>query len=231
MERRSLEDLRVWYANDDFALAVAAVVGIERWTVRTDWRIGGQDVSVSLERRDADLRCFFAVHGGSTRRTLALHEVYGATIMGEIRTLRGPEARRWKLRALVELGFKEAAPVDLIDLHGAPPCAVEVWSAIARLLAIRWLEEQPGSPFVLSAPWFSRWTGLPEATIRTGKTWLERHGHIERTGTCPGSFGKAAILWRLSETHLPVEHGVIAERDASEMYASTVQTFLRGGVA
>lgn len=195
-----LEDLSRWDTDDDFALAIAKLVGIERWTIPTRCRVGDLPLTLSLERRP-DLKSYFKVHNPvAPRRTLALHEAYAATRTGIFRTYRGPEARRWKLRALVELGFKKPAEVHLPQPQNAPANVRRLWQAIMDLLAIRWLEEPTGSPFVLSAPWFSTWSGLPVTTIRIGKLWLERNEYVERAGFCPGSFGKPAILWRLNET-------------------------------
>lgn len=192
-----LANLSVWDERDDFALAVAGLISITSWTTITRATIGELSLVVSLERR-SDLRSIIRIHGDKApRRTLALHEVFAAHRTGRFDTCRGPHARRWKLRALVELGFCEPVTVELPELIDAPDTVTRVWNAIAALLSIRWIEEPPGSPCPLSSPWVAAWTGIREGEIRTAKRWLERHGHITRAGTAPGRFGKDTILWEV----------------------------------
>ena len=136
--------------------------------------------------------------GEKPRTVVTLAEFYAAYVTGTPRTLAGPEHVRFKLRMLVDLGRIDPAPVQLAALPSdAPPAAVEVWQAVQSLLAIRWLDEPPGSPFALSVPWFSKWSGLSESTAGRGKLWLAQNGYLLRAGDAPGQYGKRAYLWTI----------------------------------
>ena len=92
---RPLADLRIYDMDREFALAIARTVGIDCWTHARQLSIGGVSVELSLEVDESTLISFFAVHsGGLDRRTLALHEVFAATVTGRLSTVAGPEARR-----------------------------------------------------------------------------------------------------------------------------------------
>ena len=135
------------------------------------------------------------------RRTLALLEAFTISVTGKLQTVRGPNATRWKLRLLVEAAIIEAAPIMLPDLPAsAPGSVVRVWPEIRYLLSIRGLNEPPGSPFPLSAPWFAGWTGgrLTESGIVAAKGWLEAHGFLLRAGESPSrGGGKPTVLWNV----------------------------------
>jgi hypothetical protein len=111
-----------------------------------------------------------------------------------------------KARALVESGLVDRPPVRLQPLPSdAPTAAITTWCAIESLLvARRVLDEEPGTPLPLVAPFLVRWSrgiveGATEATLRAGKRWLEDARVLERAGTAPGSFGKRTQLWRVAE--------------------------------
>lgn len=142
------------------------------------------------------------------RKVLALVEAFFAQTTGLlVARLPGPTMARWKLRMLVEVGQLRPAAVILPTLPPtAPSDAVETWSAIAHLLAIRRIEEPPASPIPLVAPMLSQWSGLSEARVRRGKFWLERRGALVKAGTEPSGYpGRPTQLWVVKGEHLEDE--------------------------
>jgi hypothetical protein len=195
--------LAAWDGRDDFAAWVCERAGLRFEEEEQLLTVGDAKLRLSLWRGDRDGLWIFRVWEGrpeSKRTSLSLTEVFAVVVTGLVRDRRGPEGARWKRRALVEAALVAPAKVSLAQLpDDAPQTARETWNLIADLLSIRRLEEPPGTPVALSAPWLSEWSGVSEPTIKAGKAWLERHGFIEHVADAPGSFGRPTFLWLVRE--------------------------------
>ena len=196
--------LRAYDERDDLAEWLGASLGI-RPGHDSVWSPGTQCLRVRLEVDDASRRWVMRILEGwpsaPPRRTLAVHEAYAISVTRTLQTVRGPNATRWKLRLLVTAGILEPAPVTLPDLpSSAPESACRVWAEVGYLVSLRGLNELPGAPFPLSAPWLHQWTGgrLTESGIVAGKRWLEDHGLLVRVGETPSRRGgKPTVLWSI----------------------------------
>jgi hypothetical protein len=134
------------------------------------------------------------------RRSLCLAEVYAISLTGTVRSFRGPELARFRVRALIEAGMIAPATVTLADLPGdAPAAAVATWKVIAEHATVRATTGDTG-PMPLVAPWLASLNGTSEQTIRCGKRWLERHGFITHVADAPGHFGKKTKIWEVASS-------------------------------
>lgn len=171
---------------------------------RQVWRIGGHELPVTLWL-DKRLYYVLLVHSGwplpPAPKSLALAEVFAAICTGELRRLHKPEMARFKRRALVASRLIPAPERVVLPalLPEAPDAAGKTWDVIADLLTERRMTEPPGTLVPLSAPWLSKWSGVPEPTIRAGKRWLEARGFIKHEGDAPSGRGRPIYLWRVAE--------------------------------
>jgi len=144
------------------------------------------------------------------RKVLTLVEAYIAHMTGALSSrVAGPTMARWKLRMLVEIGRLRPAAVVLPALPPiAPNDAVMTLEVVRSLLAVRRIEEPPGTAVPLVVPMLSRWSGLPEAQLKRGKLWLARHGHFVKAGTEPSGYpGRPTQLWLVTGEQLAGEDG------------------------
>jgi hypothetical protein len=204
VERLSGTDLRDRDRDDSLARDFALMIGIsDREHDRSALTVGDTTLIVSLWFDFEGLwkvRVLGGWPGGKPRRALTLAETYAACITGELQSLKGPEHARFKVRLLIDLGRVEPYPVILADLpEDATTEAVLVWRALPPYLGVRWRTEEPGSPFPLSAAWFSKWNRreLSEWTIAQGKLWLDPNRYLLPVGEAPSRRGKPLQLWML----------------------------------
>jgi hypothetical protein len=169
---------------------------------RQDWRVGDTAVAVQWWLDANGYYVLLVLEGWQAPpapKALKLAEVFAVGVTGEMRKLNGPEMGRYKLRALIESQIiAKPNPVPLMPLVNPTPQAQATWDAISELLALRRLTEAPGEPLALSAPWLSKWSGVPEPVLRSGKLWLEKNGYIKRAGTGPGR-PRPLLYWRIAE--------------------------------
>jgi hypothetical protein len=215
--------LRSCDGRDDVAEALARRLGIPWGGSRTfTWLVG----SVALRARwwrDAHGRWLLRIASGwpadrvrvarngrkadQPPQALILAECYAVGVTQATDPRGGPELARWRNRMLVDLGFLEAAELELPRLPETVTAdAARTWGVIEEILQIRRVEEPPGTPLPLVAPWLARWAGVDENLIRRGKRALEREKFIWRVGSAPSRFhSRAMVLWRVrEEAPLPV---------------------------
>jgi hypothetical protein len=194
-------NLAEWDAKPEVAAALAGRLGISPVEGEvSSWLVGKAEVRVRLWRDKRGLYVLRVVGGWpGGRQSLALHETFAAHLTHELKSRRPPELGLWKWRMLVEFGFVEPTRVELPQLPiGAPEQVMQAWPKVASFLAIRALSGRIESEgFALSAPWFAKWSGLPEPTVRTAKRWLTEQGILVRVGQAPGSFGRPTHLWSI----------------------------------
>jgi len=165
------------------------------------WEVAGHELRVELA---LDRRCLYVLfirEGWPTppaRKSLCLAEVYAIALTGKLRRINGPELRRFKVKALLDGGFRERPEVGLAHLPAdAPEFAQRTLSAVEDVLAVRITNgESASEPFPFSAPWTATFTGTDETTLRRGKLWLEQHGVLNRAGHAPSRFPRQTQLWR-----------------------------------
>lgn len=194
----------------DVAVAVAHLLGLPAVEgERGSWTVGKTTLTLELWREPDRGFYVWRIRGERPtflkRRSLAHHEVFAASVTGRLliedsdgllRRRERPELVRWRSRMLVELGVIAPAPVALPALDGSAPVdAIATREVVERLLGTRWVTEPMDEPFTFSAPWIAGSYHIDANTIRRGKTWMERHGYLERVGTTRGH-PIPAILWR-----------------------------------
>lgn len=149
---------------------------------------------------------------GNAPKALSLVECYRALHCGILpaRDLRAeeqirPSMARWTSRFLFDAGLIEPPDVILRELPADAPEGVRAtWNVVHGLLQAHRLDERPGEPIPLSAPWVANeWAADREdvtvARVRHAKEWLAFHQFIQHAGTAPGRLGHDTILWRVAE--------------------------------
>jgi hypothetical protein len=113
---------------------------------------------------------------------------------------KSPQLSRWKAKALIDSGKKDAPRVEMKALpNDAPESARQTWPVVRSLVEVRrLLDDDDDMPLVV--PFLRRWCErtVPEDTLIAGRRWLDRHGYIEHAGEIPTGAGKPMVLWKVA---------------------------------
>lgn len=170
-----------------------------------DLGLTGATLNLSIWHEPDGTRWLFKVHDGwpthPARQSLLPAEVFALVRRRECKLFRkrSPLLARLRNLLLIETGAMPAPEVPLATLpdDGTPDEWV-TWNLIGRWCQARALTEPPGEPFAFSAPTMGWIFGVDEAVLRRGKHALEQRGLLVRTGTAPGIYGRATIVWHAS---------------------------------
>ena len=193
--------LRAWDADENFARAAAALLGIPDVPIGKAFRCilpGHTDEhpSASLYRDRSGAVVYRDWHRADGEEWYTLAEVRASLAYGKAVKLSGPELATWHLRLLVETGFVEPAQVQAKELpDDAPAAARSVYEGFLLLLGCKWLHT-PDEPTTFSWRFAAAWCGdMSKSTAERGMTWLLQHGYIRKVGEVTAGYGRKMALF------------------------------------
>jgi Bifunctional DNA primase/polymerase, N-terminal len=125
----------------------------------------------------ADRRNRIVYHCWHLGQVFTLAEVFAAQVSRQLRHLRGPEYAAWKLRLLIETGFRKPAPVLVLPLPAdAARLVARTYAGWVSLFACRWSREY-GTPAPFTKTFGAAWCGgMSEPRFLEARQWLVDRG-------------------------------------------------------